>query len=83
MAGRAKRRKARGSHGRCCCGGPHDAERKTTANEVGGIAAGQLRAFAERIEPLEGEKKALAGDIKDVYAEAKRDGVFCAPRAVA
>ena len=56
--------------------GPHDAKRKTTSPQadVGGVAAGQLRAFVERIERLEEEKKALAGDIKEVYAEAKGNG---------
>jgi uncharacterized protein (UPF0335 family) len=38
------------------------------------INAGHLRAFIERIERLEEEKKALAGDIKDVYGEAKANG---------
>lgn len=38
------------------------------------IAADQLRAFVERIERLEEEKKALADDIKEVYAEAKGNG---------
>jgi uncharacterized protein (UPF0335 family) len=38
------------------------------------VAAGQLRAFIERIERLEEEKKALADDIKEVYAEAKGTG---------
>jgi uncharacterized protein (UPF0335 family) len=38
------------------------------------INAGHLRAFVERIERLEEEKKALAGDIKDVYGEAKSNG---------
>ena len=33
-----------------------------------------LRAFIERIERLEEEKKALADDIKEVYAEAKGNG---------
>jgi uncharacterized protein (UPF0335 family) len=42
--------------------------------EPGGIAAAQLRAFVERIERLEEEKKALADDIRDVYAEAKGNG---------
>lgn len=44
---------------------------------VGGseeVNAGHLRAFIERIERLEEEKKALADDIKDVYAEAKGTG---------
>ena len=39
-----------------------------------GAAAGQLRAFVERIERLEEEKKTIADDIKDVYAEAKGSG---------
>lgn len=43
----------------------------TGASEVN---AGHLRAFIERIERLEEEKKALAGDIKDVYGEAKANG---------
>ncbi len=42
--------------------------------EVGGIAGDHLRSFIERIERLEEEKKALAEDIKEVYAEAKGTG---------
>ncbi|MBV8567369.1 MAG: DUF2312 domain-containing protein [Methylobacteriaceae bacterium] len=38
------------------------------------IEAGQLKAFIERIERLEEEKKTIADDIKDVYAEAKGNG---------
>ena len=38
------------------------------------VAAGQLRAFIERIERLEEEKKTIADDIKDVYGEAKGTG---------
>jgi uncharacterized protein (UPF0335 family) len=38
------------------------------------VNAGHLRAFIERIERLEEEKKALADDVKDVYAEAKGNG---------
>lgn len=38
------------------------------------IAADQLRAFIERIERLEEEKKTIVDDIKDVYAEAKGNG---------
>ncbi|GEM_PF-157775 len=38
------------------------------------IAVGQLRAFIERIERLEFEKKTIAEDIKEVYAEAKGSG---------
>lgn len=40
----------------------------------GGIAAAQLKSIVERIERLEEEKKALADDIRDVYAEAKANG---------
>lgn len=40
----------------------------------GGFAAAHLRAFIERIERLEEEKRALAGDIKEIYAEAKGNG---------
>jgi uncharacterized protein (UPF0335 family) len=38
------------------------------------INSGQLRAFIERIERLNEEKKALAEDVKEVYAEAKANG---------
>ena len=38
------------------------------------INAGHLRAFIERIERLNEEKKALSEDIKDVYAECKGNG---------
>ena len=34
----------------------------------------QLKAFIERVERLEEEKKAIADDIRDVYAEAKGSG---------
>ncbi len=42
--------------------------------DLGGIAADRLRSIVERIERLEEERKALAGDIKDIYAEAKSAG---------
>jgi uncharacterized protein (UPF0335 family) len=38
------------------------------------IAKEHLRAFVERIERLEEEKKTIADDIRDVYAEAKANG---------
>lgn len=38
------------------------------------VAADQLRLFIERIERLEEEKKGIADDIRDVYAEAKSNG---------
>lgn len=43
-------------------------------HNAGTAAAGQLRAFVERIERLEEEKKAISDDLKDVYAEAKGTG---------
>ena len=42
--------------------------------DVGGIAGERLRSFIERIERLEEERRALSGDIKEVYAEAKGSG---------
>ena len=38
------------------------------------FAQGQLKSLVERIERLEEEKKTIAGDIKEVYAEAKANG---------
>jgi uncharacterized protein (UPF0335 family) len=38
------------------------------------VAAGQLRAFIERVERLEEEKKTISDDIKDVFAEMKGTG---------
>lgn len=38
------------------------------------VAAGQLRGIIERIERLEEEKKTVADDIREVYAEAKGTG---------
>jgi len=42
--------------------------------DIGGIAGERLRSFIERIERLEEEKRALAADVKEVYAEAKGNG---------
>lgn len=42
--------------------------------DVGGVAADQLRSIVERVERLEEEKQAIAEDIKEVYAEAKANG---------
>jgi uncharacterized protein (UPF0335 family) len=39
-----------------------------------GVARDQLRTFIERIERLEEERKTIADDIKDIYAEAKSLG---------
>jgi uncharacterized protein (UPF0335 family) len=38
------------------------------------FAKDQLKAFIERVERLEEEKRALADDIKEVFAEAKGNG---------
>ena len=38
------------------------------------IDSGHLRAYVERLEKLEEEKRAIADDIKEVYAEAKGTG---------
>lgn len=38
------------------------------------FAKDQLKAIIERIERLEEEKKTIADDIRDVYAEAKGNG---------
>lgn len=48
--------------------------KKDEGADVGGIAADRLRSIIERIERLEEERKALASDIKDIYAEAKSAG---------
>lgn len=39
-----------------------------------GVAAGELRQFVERVERLQEEKKAIADDLRDVFAEAKGRG---------
>lgn len=38
------------------------------------MSNGQLRAIVDRIERLEEDKKAISGDIKEVYAEARANG---------
>ncbi|MGE7153136.1 DUF2312 domain-containing protein [Methylorubrum rhodesianum] len=38
------------------------------------VAADQLKSIIDRVERLEEEKAGIAGDIKDVYAEAKANG---------
>ena len=40
----------------------------------GSVAADELRLLIERAERLEEEKKGIADDIKDVFAEAKGRG---------
>jgi uncharacterized protein (UPF0335 family) len=50
------------------------AEQSSNGFNTKSVAADQLKAFIERIERLEEEKAGIAGDIKDVYAEAKGNG---------
>ena len=52
----------------------NDDEDDITAESAQTVASGQLRAFIERIERLEEEKKTIADDVKDVFAEAKGTG---------
>lgn len=42
--------------------------------DVGGVAGKRLKSLIDRVERLEAEKKDLADDIKEVYAEAKGTG---------
>lgn len=51
-----------------------DDEDVTTEADSMVVAAGQLRAFIERVERLEEEKATIAEDIKEVYAEMKGGG---------
>ncbi|MDF2996088.1 MAG: hypothetical protein K0R27_1725 [Xanthobacteraceae bacterium] len=44
------------------------------SDAAAGFAKEQLKSFIERIERLEEEKKTIADDIKDVFAEAKGTG---------
>lgn len=51
---------------------PKDTEDETS--DVGGVAGKRLKAFLDRVERLEEEKKGLSDDIKDIWAEAKGVG---------
>jgi uncharacterized protein (UPF0335 family) len=42
--------------------------------KFGGISGDQLRQYIERIERLEEEKRDIADNIKDAYAESKSNG---------
>lgn len=53
---------------------PKSAAKQKDQAEVVNVAGARLKSFIERIERLETEKKALADDIRDVYAEAKGTG---------
>lgn len=42
--------------------------------DIGGVSGQRLKSYLDRIDRLEEEKKGLADDIKDIYAEAKGVG---------
>lgn len=46
----------------------------TNTTTTGGVDAGRLESLLSRIESLDEEKRALAEDIKSVFAEAKGAG---------
>jgi uncharacterized protein (UPF0335 family) len=50
------------------------AEREASEKATTRFAKDQLKAFVERIERLEEEKKTISDDIRDVYAESKANG---------
>jgi len=45
-----------------------------TASEPHRFAKDQLKAFVERVERLNVERKSLSDDVRDIYAEAKANG---------
>ncbi|EKN01098.1 MULTISPECIES: DUF2312 domain-containing protein [unclassified Acidocella] len=47
---------------------------QSTEEKPTNIAGERLRSIIERVERLEEERKALAGDIKDIFSEAKSAG---------
>lgn len=53
---------------------PSAVEKDDDTSDVGGVAGKRLKSFLDRVERLEEEKKGLADDIKDIYAEAKGVG---------
>lgn len=51
-----------------------ETDTKTSARQPDRSTAEKVRAYVERVERLEEEKKALADDIKDIFAEARGNG---------
>ena len=49
-------------------------DKEVTTTSEGGVSGARLKAFVDRVERLEEEKKVIAEDIKDVYGEAKATG---------
>ena len=50
------------------------AEKEEATATAAKFGKDQLKAFVERIERLEEEKKTISDDIRDVFAEAKANG---------
>lgn len=50
----------------------HNSEAESAATK---FSKNQLRAIIERVERMEEEKKTISDDIKDIYAEAKGNGM--------
>ena len=50
------------------------ADDASTIDTLGVTAQGKLKSLVERIERLEEDRAAVAGDLKEVYAEAKGEG---------
>jgi len=54
--------------------GSPNSQANSSPNDTPNRADAQLRSVVDRIERLEEEKKGIAHDIRDVYAEAKGNG---------
>lgn len=50
------------------------ADNSASFDTLSSTAQGKLKSLVERIERLEEDKAAVAGDLKEVYAEAKGEG---------
>jgi len=55
-------------------GGGFDGHCRRVERPAARFAKDHLKAFVERVERLEEEKKTISDDIRDVYAEAKANG---------
>ncbi|HEV7229394.1 DUF2312 domain-containing protein [Brevundimonas sp.] len=53
---------------------PDDAAFDSSPDVLTSTAQGRLRTLVERLERLEEDKAAIAGDMKEVFAEAKGEG---------
>ncbi len=53
---------------------PDDASFASNPDVLTSTAQGRLKSLVERIERLEEDKAAIAGDLKEVFAEAKGEG---------